>query len=355
LSAWEGLPPLGSSASSLHKLATLYDESSIPLETIALTEIQRQYARAASTFEETNNEPSLTLVQMFMHDLDNVKQRFSSGWSISCEINVLGVKLYILGISLVTIDRDRPSSLDGSDASAFFYTILQWAHAAAIRLTKRMVEAAGPKTSEALSCAPYGQGCPLLAHPKSHFRILYYACIILLKYLDCNRSASPADKEAARNAVSTTYQVFTGFRNSHEHVRAAASLEVLARALSPDKERMVTTVKTRMGASLRFNAIWTAAMLRGFYSDPKYSVDACPAAIQSSHAPTFTPNAPAMTLPMLAEHTPTAPPMQQPMLPATVDNESLPWGIWDDSVFDAWGIPWDDQAYADMAGTMDFF
>ncbi|KAF2492110.1 hypothetical protein BU16DRAFT_564574 [Lophium mytilinum] len=355
LSAWLGLPPPISSASSLHKLTLLYDDSTIPLEMIAMTEIQRQYARIATIFEETNNEPSLTLVQMFIHDLDDVKRRFSSAWTIPCEINLLGVKLYLLAIPLVSIDQQRLSSLQGSDAAAFLHTILQGGHSAALRLTSLMAEIGGPQSlPQEPRCAPYEQGgCPILAHPKAHFRLAYYACVVLLKYLDCNHSASPGDKEAARNAVSSTYQLFNNLRTSPQHVRAAASLEVLARTIVPNKERMATNVKSRMGASLMYNAIWTAANIRGFHLDPKYSVDASPVAQHNSLTPISSTNVADLSRTASSDARPSGPSVPEPMLPAM--NDTFPWGVWDNGLFDALGFSWEDQPYAEIAGNMDFF
>lgn len=350
LSSWHGLSPPISSTSSLQKLSMLYDETSIPNEMIAMTEIQRQFARFTSILEESGTEISVSLIQMFAQDMDDIKRRFSASWSISAEINLQGAKLYLFALPLVSIDQQRLKALRGSDSAAFLHSILQWAHVAAIRLTHLMAELGGLRGAANPFCGTYESGgCPLLAHPKHHFRVTFFACIMLLKYLDCNRDASPADKEAARNAVSTTYQLFNKFQSSYQHVRASNTMEVLARMIVPDHGRMVTYVKSRLGASIIYNAVWTAATIRGRHNDPEFSTTASP-----STQPNSTPSATDGTdqnMGTVADFSQGADFMPQQ---ATTFNHSFPWGLWDDELFDALGYGWSDQPYPDMSGNMDF-
>ena len=325
----------------------LYDEASIPNEMIAMTEIQRQFARFTNILEESGIEVSVSLIQIFAQDLDDIKRRFSTSWSASAEINLQGAKLYLFALPLVSIDQQHIKALRGSDSAAFLRTILQWGHVAAIRLTHLMVELGGLRGVDDPSCGTYESGgCPLLAHPKHHFQVAFFACTMLLKYLDCNRDASPADKEAARNAVSTTYQLFNRFQSSYQHVRAAKTMEVLARTIVPDQGRMVTHVKTRLGASLLYNAIWTAAKIRGRLNDPEFSITATP----SNSTPSAT-DGMDQDMRTVAGFSQSADMMSQQ---ATAFSHSFPWGLWDDELFDTLGFGWNDQPYPDMSGNMGF-
>ena len=325
----------------------LCDEASIPNEMIAMTEIQRQFTRFTSILEESGTEASVSLIQIFAQDLDDVRRRFSASWSASAEINLQGAKLYLFALPLVSIDQQHLKALRGSDSVAFLCTILQWGQVAAIRLTHLMVELGGLRDVDDPSCGTCESGgCPLLAHPKHHFRVAFFACIMLLKYLDCNRDASPADKEAARNAVSTTYQLFNRFQSSYQHVRAAKMMEVLARTIVPDHGRMVTHVKTRLGASLLYNAIWTAAKIRGRLNDPEFSITATP----SNSTPSAT-DGMDQDMRTVAEFSQSTDMMSQQ---TTAFNHSFPWGLWDDELFDALGFGWSDQPCPDMSGIMDF-
>ena len=328
----------------------LYDEASIPNEMIAMTEIQRQFARFTNILEESGTEVSVSLVQIFAQDLDDIKRRFPTSWSASAEINLQGAKLYLFALPLVSIDQQHLKALRGSDSAAFLHTILQWGHVAALRLTHLMAEQGGLCGVGDPPCVIYeGRGCPLLAHPKHHFRVAFFACIMLLKYLDCNRDASPADKEAARNAVSTTYQLFNRFQSSYQHVRAAKMIEVLARTIVPGRGRMVTHVKTRLGASLLYNAIWTAAKIRGRLNDPEFSVTETPTT-QPNSTPSTT-DGTDQDMRTIADFSQSADIMSQQ---AMAFDHSSPWGLWDDELFDALGFGWNDQPYPDMSGIMDF-
>lgn len=264
------------------------------------------------------------------------------------EINLQGAKLYLFAICLLSADRQSHKSLRSSDTWVLLHNVLQWGHSAALCIINLMAEMGASRIDDPPCAAYESGGCPLLAHPKHHFRIAFFACLFLLKYLDCNEEASEADKEAARNAVSRIYQLFIRFRSSDQHIRAAKTIEVLGRTIVPGHGKIITQVKTRLGASLFYNAMWTAAKLRGRHNDPEYSTTAAPS-MQSNGAPCATGSAsPLMSV---------AVPQSSDMIsqhPSAFDH-SFPWGLWDDNLFDALGFEWDKSPCPDMLGAMDTF
>jgi hypothetical protein len=312
-----------------------YDDKTAPGEFLAMTEIQRQVARYTSSLDEfTENGSPASLVYQFSREIDGIRTQYSNTWSNAAEINLQGAKLYLYASCLLSTDRQSLETMKSSDTAIFTHTILQMGHAAALRLITVMGNMGRGGMDNPPCSAPEEGGCPLLAHPKQHFRITFFACVFLLKYLDCNRLASTADIEAARNAVSTTYQLFVRFPSTPQIIGAAKNLEVLGRTIIPDQGRMVTIVKTRLGASLLYNAIWTAGYLRGRHNDPEFSTTVS------------TPSQPTDSLASTNElHSMT----NSSTVAANLDVDSLlsedlapdfPWGVWDDALFDALGYDW---------------
>jgi hypothetical protein len=109
---------------------------------------------------------------------------------------------------------------------------------------------------------------------------------------------------------------------------------------------MVTHVKTRLGASLLYNAIWTAAKIRGRLNDPEFSITAIP----SNSTPSAT-DGMDQDMRTVADFSQGADMMPQQ---ATAFGHSFPWGLWDDELFDTLGFGWNDQPYPDMSGNIDF-
>jgi hypothetical protein len=196
----------------------------------------------------------MSFVPHFVHDLDAVKSRFSKTWSFPVEINLQGAKLYMFAMCLITTDYNMLKAMKGTDTAVFLHKVLQWGHAAALRLISLTEELSVSKTDNPF-CASYENGgCPLLAQPKHHFRLAFFACCFLLKYLDTG-TASASDRDSARNAISRFHQTFMRFPSQPQLARAASIVEVLGRAIVPDRGRLVTHVRSRLGASKSFDMI----------------------------------------------------------------------------------------------------
>jgi len=341
LSSWHGLRSCP--VPCLQDLSSFYDEETMPGDFVPLTEIQRQVARYTTTLDGPESSGlTMTMTPHFLQDLDSIKMRYSMRWSPSAEINLQAAKLYLLSICLLATDEQSLQSLNDSDTGIFLHKALQWGHAAALSVVDLVVEMGASSIDNAPCSAHDSNACALLAHPKQHFVIAFFACIFLLKYIDCNRAASAADMDAARNAVSRTYELFKRFPCVAQKVRAARTIELLGRTIVPDRGRMVTHVKSRMGASLVYNAIWTASELRGRMNDPEWSTSAAttPQVIQDSPISTST----ALPAPTIHESYSVAgldassssfDISSQPLPQNFPFEQQFPWGIWSDSLFDA--------------------
>lgn len=323
LSTWQGLPPHVSSASYLQRLAEFCKDEAAG-EVAARTEIQRQVARNTTTLDSLSTQgPQGSLAYHFTQEMSAIRKRYARVWSAAAEINLQGAVIYLLAhCVLLAEDQEHP------DTDHFIATTMQQGHDAAIKLIKVVSELGLASASDPACTAAEDGGAPLLAHPKQHFRLAMQACLFLLKYLDYSLTASPADQGAARNAVMTVYRIFKQFQSRREFQRAARTLEVLARSVVPGERRIKTMVKTRMGASLHYNAVWAAAQLRGRQHDPEFVVIVPPPQAQIE----------ADSLANVSELEPL-----------------LPWGIWDDAAYDDNMFTLEPQLFSGFSAPMDLF
>ncbi|KAF1998843.1 hypothetical protein P154DRAFT_621331 [Amniculicola lignicola CBS 123094] len=325
LCTWQGLQPHISSASYLARITEFCRQES-DREVVAMTEIQQQVVRNTLSLDEfALHGPQVSLLHHMTHELEAIQTRHESGWSAAVQINLQGALLYLFAHCLLLADDHARSETKNSEASHFFATTMQRGHGAALQLIE-LIERLGIASSIDPACTEAENGGTLLlAHPKQHFRLAFQACLFLLNYLDCNLSASISDQVAAREAVLKVYQIFKQFTSRTEFDRAARTIEVLARSIVPGDRRIETIVKTRMGASLHYNAIWTAAKLRGRLHVPELV-----GAIAASEDPIGS--------------------------SIGVDTLQLdpifPWGIWDDTAYDELGLGLDDQSFAAFPGPM---
>lgn len=328
LSTWQGLRPHISSASSLQRLAE-FCEGEIAGEIVAMTEIQRQVARNTTSLDDLAlHGPQVSLVYHFTQEMDAIRRRFANVWSAATEINLQGAMLYLFAHCLLLVDDQEHGVRKNSDTDHFVTTIMQRGHGAALKLIKVIKELGVASAIDPACTKAEDGGAPLLAHPKQHFRLAFQACVFLLKYIDCNLAASAGDQDAARNGVLTVYQVFKQFLSREESLRAAYTIEVLARSVVPGERRIKTIVKTRMGASLNYNAVWTASKLRGHQDNPEFTVAASAS------------GGPIESLPLVN----------------ALDSEPVfPWGIWDDAAYDELMLELNDQSFSEFPAPMDLF
>lgn len=302
-----------------------------------MTEIQRQVARNTTSLDDLAFHGSpVSLIHVFTQELEAIRRNFTNIWTAATEINLQGAMLYLFEHCLLLADHRESETWKSSDTDHFVATIMQRGHGAALQLIKVIKELGFASAIDPACTKAEDGGAPLLAHPKQHFRLAFYACLFLLKYLDCNPTATVSDQDAARNAVSSVYQIFKQYRSREEIIRAADTIEVLGRSVVPGERRIKTIVKTRMGGSLNYNAVWTAAKLRGRQHDPEFTVAAS------------APEEPIESNPLVSALEVMG---STPLLSDFV----FPWGIWDDAAYDGLYLGRDDQLFSASSAPMDLF
>ena len=120
--------------------------------------------------------------------------------------------------------------------------------------------------------------------------------------------------------------------------RAGRTIEVIARSIIPGQRRLRAIVKSRMGGSLVFNAIWLASQLRR-REDPD---DLTMSPEQSASITGEQDNSAA----------------ENSILETVVSlpqQDILTWGVWNDQLYDELGMSWDRQDFQIFSGTTDPF
>ena len=299
---------------------------------IVTTEIQRQVARMTATLDDLLVVgPQTSLLQFFAKKMQSIRQRYQNHWNNATEIEFQGATLLVYAHFLLLAESREPEMRNDLETEDCVAEILQVGHGCALALA-RVVEELGSATPFDSCCTNVEDGgSPLLAHPKQHFRLAFFACVFLCKYLDTNENASVADQNAARSAVSAIYRVFDQYPSRKEVSRAARRLEVLGRSIVPGQRRIQTMIKTRMGASLNYNAIWTVAKLRSREFDAQFDPE-----FEPESDPKYDVSASVMV-------EPTALQSVDLRVPAAYDI-NFPWGVWDDATYDQLGFNFNEQS-----------
>ena len=289
-----------------------------------------------------------SLIQMFDGELERIRAIYHDAWSAEAEINLQSAKLYLYGISFVCRSKDNAGSTAPSRASISTKSILCSASTSAVSLIYNF-SCLDPADSESESLSPgYGGYPPLLFYPKHYFESVFFAVVFLLKYLAVYTEASDSDKDLARNHIGIVHRKFTTLSQSLSHLRAARTIEVLGRMPIARNARKSLHVNTRLGASLMFDAVWTAAQIRNRPNEsserpltPTLEADLQTAANAAAAARSIS------DFSDMQHH------ISEQTVQLADPNWSFPWGLWDDRLFDA--MAFEQHMAFDMNGLQEPF
>ncbi|KAF4626946.1 hypothetical protein G7Y89_g11210 [Cudoniella acicularis] len=327
LSSWLGLPSHFSSASQLRNLWSFCQEPTIPKNYASQAEIQRQIVQYMTTIGDTaGSNIHIYMARLCDQDLDKIKSEYATSWSQKSEINLQAAKLYLYALCFLPVQKDPPELQGTSDTSIFLIEIFQKGLNAAITLIQIMSDLAASKIEDP-PCDDYeNNGCPILAYPKHYFRVTTFAAVFLLKYIDSNSAALETDREVARRYIDATRQLFRRFPSSRQLSAAANMIEVLGRLVVPGQHQITSRVKSRMSASLIFDALWAVGEAQGRREGdlPSTKLPHVVGRASRSAMHSESQNAPA-----LAEGHAAEPPTH------LENNSGFPWDMWD---FDSWTL-----------------
>ena len=303
----------------------------IPRSFRAQTEIQRHVVRYTTALNvEMPANAKHSLIQMFDGELERIRAKFRDAWCADTEINLQSAKLYLYGISFVSYGNKNTRSIAPSQGSVASKSILCSGLTAAVSLIYNF-SYLDQTESERRSLSPgYGGYFPLLSYPNHYFTSAFFAVVFLLKYLAIYTEASESDKDLARNHIGIVHRKFASLAQSLSHLRAARTIEVLGRMPIAMNAREDLHVNTRLGASLLFDAVWTAAQIRNRPNE--YAERPLTPTLEADIQTAANATAAAHALPDFWD---TQNNISEQTLQEVDPNWTFPFGLWDDRLFDA--------------------
>ncbi|KAK9432186.1 hypothetical protein V1505DRAFT_307468 [Lipomyces doorenjongii] len=308
-------------------LANLGFDNDCPAEFTVLVSIQCQNAKIVQTLDgPVDHLTRNSLTTIFDRDLEAIRLNSSEVWTVELEILLLGAKLFLYSLSLPQVVYSSLNECHIWTTRPDDLVILSSAFRTACRLIDLFSQAesgSGNKTPGV--AAARRQIC----YPKHHFMLLCYASLFLLKLLAVTSQVPAFDVGYAQHHVQAAMDVFNRHSREHldEHHEAAKLLEILAR-IEPsfyiqDPEITRVKVKTRFAASLLHDSITVARVRRHASKQSDRS---------SKLRETFDMNA--ATANTAAEPL-EAVKMTHDLNQLPTDDSSVPWGVWDDDLFDS--------------------
>ncbi|MCJ1477670.1 hypothetical protein MMC13_006343 [Lambiella insularis] len=257
------------STAHLDTIASLCKDPLIPRDLAASADIQRQIARYMTTLDcQLDPRTKSSLIKLCEQDLDLVRKSFEDIWSGLLEIELLGAKIYIYGMSFVSSTADD-TDLETEISSLLPQDFLQCGLAAAVRLlytARHLKLPAFPSSTTTGSTQEESKrveyNSQLVYYPKHLFRLIAFANFFLLWFLAVDFGASEKDKELARNYVTATHRLFKSFEQSPEHVRYGKMIEVIGRMPNIANLNGSLRVTSRLGASFMYDIIRNSVLYR---------------------------------------------------------------------------------------------
>ncbi|MCJ1293854.1 hypothetical protein MMC34_005410 [Xylographa carneopallida] len=215
------------------------------------------------------------LIKLVEENLDRLPVNYEDVWSESLDIELLAAKLYLYGLSFVSISTNDIEQDQNETPGLLSQCFLYRGFAVAVRLLHTVGYLKLAEDSRILEhprspmMNPL-QESPKRAHyirqlrffPKYFFRMVAFANFYLLWFLAVDLGASEADKELARNYVCGTRRSFMSFPDSPEHMRYDNTREVLGRMSSITNGNPASRVTSRLGASFMNDIIRTLVLYR---------------------------------------------------------------------------------------------
>jgi len=251
MSLWHGHTPTLSLPQHVQTIADFCTDLAIPRRYAACIEIYVQAARYLDAATDGMAcDLSSTLVRQYDKALDAVKQRNADAWTVDAELMFLAAKLYLAGMRLSTFNR---SAGDGNQEhpdvdvnDAFSFEALQAAYSIAVRMATLVTDLSNEVMQSDSSSKHLRKTHSMPGYPKNPVRFLFFAAIVLLKYIDSAGQEHTAETENARNAFSAIYQMFKQCERSVDHQRAARNLEIAGRAIGNGQTHIEYLITARM-------------------------------------------------------------------------------------------------------------
>jgi hypothetical protein len=233
----------------LNAIAAMASAADVPSEFTVQLEIRRQVVLFSAAFAgDLDPSTSTTLLNMFNNDLSKLSGAYSDTWSQRLDVQLLGAKLFLYSTYLaVAAKRSFATTNPLADSTQL---ALQLGLPTAVSLINKMAELNKTRYPHA--------GIPdqdTLHYPKFYFHLAVYAVFFLTRFLGSNPNASQTDRELAISHLTTAHQFFSALAPAaDDFTRVTQIIEVLARNLKEYTWDNSSSVKSRLGASLLYDA-----------------------------------------------------------------------------------------------------
>ena len=269
-----GVPSLLDKESDLRDVSRMCDEY-LPLgSTLAVqTEIQKIFARSTAALQGQTEESCLALILVFSGELDDYRFKVNKYWTQQTEMQYLGAKLFLFGWSFPY--QNQPYGMTQKPTTRKL--ILHEAMRISIKLIHTFCELEGSRTPSQSSTKTDQSPPPQVYQPTVSFFELNYAVLTLYLFLSHFPSPSPSDIDLAFNHIRNAHTLLArcaGDNEKHQWRRMAFNIDLLGKWHASSRQLpSEAAIKSRMGASLFYDAMQKIAVLKAEQGGRSYTAD----------------------------------------------------------------------------------
>lgn len=267
-----GVPSLLDRESDLRNIAQICEQYLPSHSSFSIrTEILSIFARSTAALEAQEDEESrLALILMFSGELDNFRFKSGRTWAPETELEFLGSKLFLLGWSFPYQNQHDRTLIGPTKSPTSCKLILHEAMRVSIKLIHTFNELGNSTIPSQLS------GDAKYRH-KVDFFTLWYAVATLYLFLSDFPSVAPSDVDLAFNHIRIAHTILTRCAandEKHEWTRMAFNMDLVGKwHASGRRLPSEAAIRSRMGASLFYDAMQKMAVLKAEKGGRSYAAD----------------------------------------------------------------------------------
>ena len=268
-----GVPSLIDKESDLRDISRMCDEYLPPGSTLGVqTEIQKIFARSTVALQGQTEESCLALILVFSGELDDYRSRMNKYWTQQMEVQYLAANLFLFGWSFPY--QNQPYELKETPTSRKL--ILHEAMRISTKMIHTFCELGNSRMPSQPSTDPDNSPPAQVYLPTVAFFELNYAVITLYLFLAHFPSPSLSDIDLALNHIRNAHTFLTRCAGDNENLwaRMAFNIDLLGKWHASGRQLPAgVSIKSRMGASLFYDARQKIAVLKAEQGGRSYAAD----------------------------------------------------------------------------------
>ena len=242
-----------------------HSTSDVEKRFVAQAHVQRHSVKSAMLLLNSKGNDKISLVQILIKDLDEIKRLHNASWNAEAEILLLGVQVNIYAFQIQQLPPDEEGSFAQLELESSRKILLHQGFNASVRLIHTFFELYAPtnRPESYASTEPFTLRSKIL--PKSYFILLMFATSFIFIFLVTNSEASTPDIETAHNHIRLTRLMLSSWSCDpmDEFGRAVRMIDVLSKAHSLSSLRLrETRVNDLRSLGLLEKVVFTAKEIR---------------------------------------------------------------------------------------------